>query len=229
MNKLINFSFSAWRDGNRRACCIEADVPNSKIHRISFYMGADEFRAFCKGTAESFNDIQHNMRSYFGDHCTFYDMEFLTSEHGVMQVPYVNVSIPRFVRKALLRWAERRWKEETHMERPVIKISQERAERWIRLYGQGTGKIEIKMDETTKNFLNEKLVEPDAESLQNMICRIESIARNNTNTFFETGIVRLWKDWDGFNFAVEKNKRRFLYGGIVNHGRDGKPDWSIHT
>src|SRR5260221_13726771 len=105
MKNLKDFEFSAWRDGDRTACMIYAKVPGSKLNSISFYMDQDEFERFCTGSA-SITDISHSLRS-FGDLVTFYDLDFDTASHGVSQVAYVNIKFPLFVRKVLLRWAQK--------------------------------------------------------------------------------------------------------------------------
>lgn len=225
MNKLTDFRFSAWVDGNRKMCCIEANVPNSKLGYISFYMTMEEFYNFTKNYFCSFNDLGHNLRTA-GDFCTFYDLDFPSSDNGVMQVPYVNVNIPMFARKVLMKWAQKQWNSlETHMERPQLNIDQKRLERWTRLHGRGTGSVVVEMyNDTTETFFKEKVEEPGS-NLKDMVERLQTIARNSTRAFYQTAKVRLSKDWDGFYFVVPG-----MNGGIVNHAReDSKADWSIHT
>jgi hypothetical protein len=94
--------------------------------------------------------------------------------------------------------------------------------RWLRLYGLGKGAVDLTMTDDTRQFLDQKLSEPDS-NLGDRLEQVKRIARNSTHAFFQTTAMRLCKDWDGFTFSVPG-----LFGGIVNHGRE-RPDWSIHT
>lgn len=230
MKNLVDFEFSAWRDGERRACMIYAKMPNSKLGRISFYMSQDEFEQFCTGSC-SINDIGHNLRS-MGDMATFYDLNFETSLHGVMNVPYINLHFPIFVRKILRMWAQKQWNStETHQQRPVIKVSNDKLERWTKNYGHGTGQVNLIVDEQNKEFFEECNT---SESFKENVQRLLTIGKGYTSAFYEAIDCKLAKDWDGFYFSFGKVKFNNhvisigFNGGLVNHGKE-KSDWSIHT
>lgn len=232
MKELTNgIRFSAWNDSGRKMCCISGNIEGSKLSYISFYFTHDEFREFANGR-ESFSDIAHNLRTY-GEHCMFFDLPDFVSTHGVAQLPYIRLTIPYFIRNVLLRWAERRWKDDASRDyykpREEILITPERASRWLKLYGQAKGNVRLDMDDLTRNFLEEKLSEPNSNLREN-IDRLVSIARNSTYKFYQTGIVRLSKDWNGFFFNILTPRGlSSLNGGVINHGTKDEPRWSIHT
>ena len=230
MKNLTDFAFSAWRDGDRAACCIHAKLPGSQLKYISFYMSKDEFGQFVSGFC-SINDIGHNLRS-FSDTVTFYDLNFDTAVHGVAQVNYANINFPLFVRKILKRWADKQWKStETHQQRPVIKVSNEKLNRWVKNYGVCSGQVNLVVREESQEFFNQC---NESESFKINIERLLTIGRGYTKRFYETVNLSLSKDWDGFYFSFGKVKFNNhvqsigLNGGLVNHGKE-KPDWSIHT
>ncbi len=230
MESLKNFKFSAWNDGDRQACYIEADVPSAKLGRIYFYMSRKEFEEFVSGHC-SLEDIHHYLRS-FGDLATFFDMDVPNKSYGEMTIPYVNVNFPLFVRRILLKWAEKQWNSavKCHMNRPAISISNKKLENWSRLYGVGTGNFGI-------NIFNERAQELfDGSQSGNFNDKLEyltTIAKNHTNAFFQKVNVNLYRDGNSFNFDFKKlsfKQDRFVgfHGGLINHGKD-EPDWNIHT
>lgn len=230
MKNLDMFEFSAWVDGDRRACFIHTEIPGSALRMISFYMSQAEFEQFCSGYC-SLNDIGHNIRSV-GDFVTFYDLNFDTAAHGVAQVPYVNLQFPLFVRKILKRWADKQWKStETHQRRPEIKVSNEKLKRWTKNYGTCSGKVNLVIREGSEEFFNQC---NDSNDFKKNIERLMTIGKGYTSRFYERVDLFLYKDWDGFYFNFGKVKFNGqiqpvgLNGGLINHGKE-KPDWSIHT
>ena len=84
------------------------------------------------------------------------------------------------------------------------------------------------MDDNPKNFLQGKLQE--SSNLTEMLNRVQIIAQNSTRAKHEIATVSLSKDWDGFFWVAKTPKgASIMHGGIINHGRVGEPDWSIHT
>lgn len=230
MKNLTKFEFSAWRDGDRRACYIRAEFPESKLKMIYFYMDKEEFLQFCRGSC-SITDISHNLNS-FGNMVRFYDLDFPNSSHGTQAVNFVNLNWPIFSRQILLHWAEEQWKsEESHMQRPTIKVSNEKLARWEKNYGNCTGQINLVVCEDSKEFFNKC---NESIQFQTNVERLITIGKGYTQKFFETVNLYLYKDYDGFYFNFGKVKFNGkiqpvgLNGGLINHGKE-KPDWSIHT
>ncbi len=232
MKNLTEFRFSAWNDGDRQACYIEASVPEGKLRKIYFYMSRDEFESFASGKVNSFNDISHNLRS-IGDNVTFYDLDFPNKNFGELTVPYVNINFPIFVRKILLKWANKQWNSniKCHNLRPDIIINQNRLERWVRLYGCGSGCCVLK-------FYNEKDEEHyqlnKSENFGLAVQHLIKVGENNTFCFFDKVSLNLSKDGEGFYFSFTKHgfkesKQVFFNGGLINHGTKENPNWSIHT
>jgi hypothetical protein len=135
----------------------------------------------------------------WGDSCRFFDLELPSQRHGVASIRYYSATIPRFVRKLILRMARRLWARCGVDQENAILLNPDRVARWQRLYGLGKGNADVIMTDDTREFLEEKL----SELGSNLGERLE--------------------DWDGFTFLLPG-----LFGGIVNHGRE-RPDWSIHT
>lgn len=236
MNTLTKFIFSAWKDGDRKACMISAQIPGSKLRYISFYMSQKEFESFVTGTC-SLVDGAHNLRS-FGDNVMFYDLNFPTDSHGEMTVPYVSVNFPIFCRKILLRWAQKQWGAvESHRDRPEINVSTKTLVRWSKNYGTCSGQVRLVVKDSAKEqFVTVKNNSYKHEgNFHDNLRKLVTIGKGYTSRFYETVDVVLSKDWDGFNFHFEKYNPRGLsrpvglYGGLVNHSRDSKPDWSLHT
>ncbi|MDX1421561.1 MAG: hypothetical protein R3322_00385 [Kiloniellales bacterium] len=95
---------------------------------------------------------------------------------------------------------------------------------WCAHYGQGKGRVEWRFqnDEIRERWQawcarNDKTFERCRE-------RLEAIARNTTWSADETGTVHIGYDFAGFGFSAAR-----LIGGVINHGDDDAPDWSIHT
>lgn len=233
MHQLSNIKFSMWTDGRRQMCSIEAAIPdklqNNGLRYISFYMTAEEFESVCNYGPVMISDVGHKLEC-FGDGVMFFDMERPTDTCGQGSFRYYNATFPVFIRKMLLRVARRVWKNGPQDEtRTVLNIDPVRFVRWNKLYSCGSGRVELLQDDISRNYLEERLSE-NKTNLRENVDRLLLIAKNGTNRFWQTGKVRLSKDWDGFNFNILTPKgKSSLHGGVVDHGKNGKPAWSIHT
>lgn len=211
-------------------------------HYISFYMLREEFEGIVTGNsfAGSMNDGNHNIR-VMGEVWTYYNMEFQRANAGVMKVPYVNLSFPYFCQKTILRAARLIWdaKHVLHLaltdkstmdardaanERVSIHLTQPILARWDRLYGQGKGKVALDCDDRTRSSLDAALKED--ESLSDNYERLLAIAKNTTYSFCDVGTLYLSVCSDGREYSFSTAG---MHGAIVDHGKDGKHDWSIHT
>lgn len=229
MEQLSNIKFSMWTDGKRHMCSITAKVPDKHqgLSYISFYMADAEFASICNYNNAMVSDIGHKLESY-GDLLRFYDMEWPAEKSGQMTVRFYSADFPVFARKMLLKIARRVWKYGPQDEtRTVLDIDSKRFARWNKLYSVGSGKVELVMDDVTKNYFEERLSEP-GNDLRKQVDTLLSIGKNGTYRFWHTGKVRLSKDSDDFYFRIiSPNGGPILNGGIVFH-RSSK-NWSIHT
>lgn len=224
MKDCKNFRIEAWKE----FLALFADIADDDggLRRISFYFLRKEFEAFVSGERDSFQDISHHLHT-FGECCTFYDMEIPMDARGIMKVPYYRMNIPFFMRNLMLRIAKRIWAADPD-ERIEVRFSPERLARIERLYGIGKGQSKLDMQPETEAFFGECMEK--GGNFKDMIDRLLVIAQNTTTSFYQTGRVELSKDWDGFLFQIITPKgNRSMHGGVINHGRDGKVDWSIHT
>lgn len=225
------------------------------LYNISFYMTREEFTAIVEGRSESVTDITHNLRAV-GELWTFYDLDFSTKNAGLMRVPFVNVSFPEFCQRVILKAARQIWKaSKEHFEgfkasypkglsyeqtdiiqaRHEIKLSQTRRDNWDRLYGCGKGNVEVIADEKTLDSIHNDTTESyeGERNFADMFGRLRTIALNNTNAFFQTAKLRIYKEYGGKSYgwaAYRPNGNCTLNGGLVDYSREeGKHDWSIHT
>lgn len=237
MNSLKSMRMDIYADGDREMCTIEARMPEGSpgLRYISFYMTRKEFTEIVMGRSNSATDIGHNLRAY-GDVWTFYDLDFPSKAEGVMQVPYVNLQIPKQAQLILLKAAQRVWaglKKNPPVNRysaPRISIELSLAwrNRMIRLYGVGKGEVQLDLRSITPLQLDK---ECQTESFKFAFERVQAIARNSTGAYFQSATLYLSKDRedDYYWTAINPKGMRIMHGSISNHGTSEKPDWSIHT
>jgi hypothetical protein len=232
MDGLSSLTLSAYADG-RRMCRISAELKDLKdnergLRSLSFVFTEQELEQFAAYEA-ALSDITHQLRIW-GDSCLFFDFGLPVYGRGVAEVPYYSATIPRFVRRILLRCARRLWTRasEGGAEGRLV-LDERRLRCWSGRYGTGTGQVVVAANEPTRDQLTRRLLEP-ATNLHLCIRQLKQIARNTTCAHFQTGTLELSKDWDGFFFRILSPRRRVtLVGGVVDHGRGNGPSWSIHT
>ena len=196
---------------------------------LSIYFSEEEFFGLLDGKIHAHNDCAHNVRR-FCELYTFFDMEYSAKNSGVMQVPFVNMQIPHYVARILKRAVKATLKRcEPGGERLQVDLPWATRDRWMRHYGQATGKVAIEVDERCRDAFDTAVAAHD-ESFDRCIDNLQRIAKNGTYRHTETGTVKLFHDHAGFYFCIlAPDGRRTLNGGVINHGRDGKQDWSTHT
>jgi hypothetical protein len=253
MNTLRDLRFEVWVDGEReRADCARkiiaihakvGDEPreeNAKgLRYLSFYMSSLEFGDLVEGRASAANDIGHNVR-VFGDDWTFYDLDFPRAARGEMRVPYVRVDFPRLFMKSVLSLARKTWRHQIaalvagvpagDIPRVELNVTHEHAARVVRLYGAGKGRVEMHMDEKTRDALD--TANAGDTEFAGKVDHLLNIARNSTRGFHQSGHVRISVDDERCFYwgAYSHNGKRIMNGAIVDHAREaGSHDWSIHT
>jgi hypothetical protein len=200
---------------------------------LSFFFTGQEFSEVCEQRRNSVNDIGHNLRAC-GEGWTFYDLDFTCEDRGVMQVPFVRLTVPYYVQKVLLRVVKSAWEKCIPDEKRItIDLSLARRERWLKVYGQGHGSVKLdfggyKSEEVQAYF--DKCKIEGGDSFARCAETVEAIARNTTFAADEVAKVHVRSDSDGFYWEAHTPKgQRTMNGGIINHGRDGSHDWSVHT
>ena len=218
----------AWDEG-RYGC------NTAGIRYLSFYFTHEEFTGLLTGKLSGCNDCSHNVRA-FGELLTFYDLEFSRETRGRVTVPFVNLHIPHYVGKFLVRAVQHTLaKCVPDGDRITFSIPWATRERWMRLYGQGTGSVVLdvvdgypKID-AVRDFYAE-CEQKGGETFARCVENLKAIGLNSTYRHTDTATVKLSKDLDGWYFRILRpDGRCTLNGGVVNHGRDGKHDWSTHT
>jgi len=201
---------------------------------VSFYFTHKELVSLFNRDRDIVTDLAHTCRSY-GEILTFYDMPLEASPNGHCNVPYVNVAIPRYVQRVLLRAISRVLARcVPGGERFLFDIPLARRESWAKAYGQATGFVSVVMDDVTAkeydtSVLRDLCAQRDGR-FSERIEHLRTIARNSTYSNRETAKIRLSRDGDGFFFQIVTPKGlTTLNGGVINHGTNASPDWSIHT
>jgi len=216
----------------------ESPTSEAGIRCLSFYFTLSEFEGLLRGRLSGCNDLGHNVRR-IGECYTFYDMEFSTKARGVMHVPFVNLQIPHHVGLILLRavcMVLRHCKPEgngNYDPRREIVLSYATRDRWMRVYGQGTGEARLEFRSQDAADLYDFCLDKGGKPFKERIEQLLQIAKNGTWKRGEVGTVTLCgalHDPSGFDFGIYlPNGKMSMNGGLINHSRDGGHDWSIHT
>lgn len=234
MKTLTKLVFKVRRSGYDNDIMIEMEAsypaPEGTLTRFHIFTLEELTRLTTKGGVVL--DSSHHCEQVFGAAWFFYDIACPTQTAGKTEVRFLTITVPHPIQRVLVRYFRLVGQSIPNSDAPtkVIEISQGRRERWCQQYGRGTGKLEIKTDERSQEFLAKCKAEDKSGELAQYVQQVEGIARGTTIAFFETAVLRFHKDWDGFYWeAVTPAGRVSMNGGIINHGKDGEPRWSIHT
>ena len=231
-----HFKFTVYKRENGEGMVVldahnDRDEPRREgINYLSFYFTHKEFTDLFEGRTSSCNDCGHNVRRV-SEIFTFYDMDFPSAPSGVMHIPFVNLTIPAHVQGILLRVVKARLRAcQPGGERLDVVLPMAARERWLRRYGQGRGRVELNIPEGHKIFFDACATNDTSGTFARCMDTLNRIAANATWRWTDVATVQLTKDWDGFYFRILRpDGRCTLNGGVINHGRDGKHDWSTHT
>lgn len=200
------------------------------ISGLSFYCTEADFVGLLTGKIDSLTDGYHGVRRFCEDY-TFINMEFPRESRGVAKVPFVRLNIPHQVARVLVRAVRMTLKGcVPDADRKKIEIPLATRERWMRQYGQATGKVRFEIPEDQHAYYTRCAV-TGGESFANCIDNLERYACNSTWRHTDTSVVRLSKDRNGWYFCIFTPKgNRTLNGGVINHGAaEGDQNWSTHT
>lgn len=238
---MINFKslrFEMYVDGKDRIFVIRGELSEQETRSLNyvwFVMYESELVRLTSCYA-SFQDGYHNL-NVTGDSCLFYDMEVPSQTRGEMCLPFLNASIPSTFRKILRRYARRVWAKQEKLlsdgmdprdlKRHTLELTEEQRNRVCRLYGQGKGNLDIRANAETLAYME---TYRDDEDFQYNIDRLKDIARGSTCGHHQFATLHLYKDYDTLGFRIIRPNNKYgMNGALVNHGKDGKSDWSIHT
>ena len=236
MKDLDTFQFDIWTDGRWDMCAIRGNRKEGcgGLRHIWFVLEKPEMEAIVAGKTHVAEDGYHKLM-IFGDVWTFYDMMPPNEKCGVMQVPFYRANIPGTFVKLLARVAKWTWAQQrkhltpdTRGDKVTLEFDMAYRERICRLYGYGKG--EVALDATTETRDRLGALSAEDKGFADRVEQIKTIARNSTQGFHQKASLSISKDWDGFYWVARTpSGHTILNGGLVNHGRDGKHDWSLHT
>ncbi len=198
------------------------------LKNLSFFMTLEEFNGILDGRLSAASDIGHYLRTSGADFM-FYDLEFPRETRGVFTVPFVRLDVPYYVRRILkrvVRIALRR--AEVDGDRISVPIPFTLRERWVKQYGIGKGQVEIQASDETLALVERHKSDPDfAWSYES----VRAIAQNTTDRHTDRAKLTLSAFGDReVGWAAYTPKGAFrMNGGIIDHGKDGKHDWHVHT
>lgn len=170
MENFNNFRIVLYTRDRHRICRLHADLPHGKgLDYIFFVLYERELEQFASASC-LLSDGYHKLEVW-GDLCRFFDLDLPSQvKHGIAPISYYSASIPRFVRRLILRIAQGVWARATN-EETTVELSADRVARWPGLYGVGSGAVEVVMNDDTRAFLDEKLGEPGS----NLCEKVEQI------------------------------------------------------
>lgn len=236
MLSLTSFRFDAWIDGDRNACAVQLARPEGAkgLTRVWFVLESHELDGLCTGSVSAAEDGYHKLTRH-GDTCTFYDFMMPGGGAGEVIVPYVSLHMPRAFWRYLRAIARGYWRAaradaegdtDAKYRQPRLEtvIPRDVLARFDRRYGHGHGRVRV---EASERFAAD--IRARGLSFWSMVDRLSTIARNYTSSVYQETTLRIMDDGAGYFWTTTRGTRRGLHGGLINHGRDGTDDWSIHT
>lgn len=203
--------------------CDESDG----LQTVWFVFTFEEWQSLLAGKRASFSDGYHKLDAMF-DNWTFYDFELPPPPAGTAEIRYRRVNVPKRVLEILMLTTGIAFRK-YHYTEPGKHGLREKVTvnlspfvgLWSRVYGQGKGQVQVSCDDETRKRLDECLKN---DSFKEMYERVKNFARNTTHSVWEEGVLLISKDLDGFFWQAGG-----LVGGLINHGTEDEPSWSIHT
>ena len=199
-------------------------VPMASVY---FYWTRAEFKHVVAGKQAMSVDGYH-LCKHDGEQWTFFDWEMPQATTGRADIPFRVVSMPYQVQKIILRLARWHFK---HLDRAPkgteheVEIPKRTWRRLLERYGQAKGCVNV--DPHGTDALTRAATD---QGLRDKLDQLKRIARNTTFNVWESAVVNLHRDSAGYYFDIRTPKGiRSMNGGVINHGSDEKPDWSIHT
>lgn len=198
------------------------------IDHLSFLLIGDECEQLFKHGG-TFSDGYHLLRT-FGELWTFFNLDQFPNEaSGIAPVAYTRLKMPRDIRERIAQDIENALSlfdtsepnKYGHKEEIAIDYS-DALEVWGSDYGQGTGKIEIEADTATRDLLGTYAGE---KTFDRSWGTLERLALNTTHKKSDVGTIKIYTE----------SPRAFMWsaggmhGGLINHGTEESPDWSVHT
>jgi len=195
---------------------------------MSFLMLGEEWRDLFEARLSEFTDGYHKL-SIFDESWTFYNLEVPREDVGTMPIRYVRICMPHPVRRMIAERIAGAIARYDSLERsdkwPAVLDLTPELEEWSEHYGRGKGSIDLQASTETRDALGRYSGE---ESFDRCMETVNGLALATTNSITDKAPVSLLvRDWSGkaeFSFSAGR-----LHGGIINHGTEEAPEWSVHT
>jgi len=197
----------------KHSVSLREEFPGSELQYINFIFSIDEFDSFVNNKTNVYCDLYLIMRSD-EDSLTIFNLEPSNKEHGVLNVPFVKMKLPIFARKILQRY--KRLSKKDNLE---IEISNDKLNKWNKLYGIGTGQCKLNLSLEDQMRFESHL---NNSTFNNCINTLITMAKRRTKAFFEKCELSLFfnERYEEYSFTIVN-----LHGGIINSNEN----WSIHT
>lgn len=208
---------------NIAALYLEFPEDAGGIRYVSFYQTIEEWIELFKngGLAQ---DGYHFLTTF--DECfTFFNFEAPRPDNSVASVPYARITLPRAARNILIE--NLGFDRQALVENPDARLTQnytEKYEEWNRIYGRGKGKARVVASPEIADRLGAAR-SLGGESFARSWSSIERMALATTNSIDDVAEIRIYPDGTkSFGWSAGG-----MHGGLINHGTEAKPDWSVHT
>lgn len=251
MRSFKNFTVQVYKDSIRRSGKIvvqrmislsfsepSVDLPKSPtlfgyqetlgLPSMSFFMDYDtEYKPFIRGDISALADIGHHLHRESEDTLMFYHMEIPKESNGKLSIAYARLFVPWIIQRDSLSFLDMLYDliPDDCTTRFEFPISMERRERWLSLYGVGTGSCDLVFGSGAQEKFDLAQKTEDKTFAEQFEC-LKTITVNTTRQKSESGTLRIYLDSAGFYFDIlTPAGRRYMNGGLIKH----EVGWSIHT
>jgi hypothetical protein len=216
------FSLKFHTSDRYRYVSIHADDPDDSSGLSHIWFVVEEKELLNRVIADGY----HHCHCY-GDCWVFFDFEIPRDVFGSQVVEHARMTIPLVWWQKIAKAAPRIWARcrPGYTEEVVATFSIKARENILKQFGQASGKVAVLFYGVEQSRWND--TDPTFTR-----CRetVTAIARNSTWKQCETAKLTVSRDGDGIYWeAYTPGGTRIMNGGIINHGTETEPDWSVHT
>ena len=202
---------------------MEAPEDAPGLRWCSFLLLGDQGPDLFAGRAYALSDGYHHLQC-FGELWTFCDLDRLMQDGaaGEASVPYRRVTVPIPVQRMILadiKESVLAYDAQGDKREEIRLDYSDRLARWSDYYGRGKGEVVVDGPESEIVALKgEKTFDRSWDN-------IERIALNTTHCKSDKGLIKVYRESPtAFIWTAGS-----LHGGLINHGDESAPDWSVHT
>jgi hypothetical protein len=226
MNRLYSLKVSIGKEFTR----INGSVTEDHDY-ISLVLTPDEVRGLTKPHAQVVTDIGHRL-DVWRDYVRIYDPPTPRYDPVVSrsEVKCITLRIPQEFWAYLDRLREENPPGEDDG-KEYLDLTREWRKRFMRQHGTGRGHVQVRYwDRNVGRWVWRIPMVMRNRALREKIAHVVGIAKGSTSGMDQTAELKLSPDGDGYYWeAFTPKGNRIMNGGIINHGSEQEPDWSIHT